>query len=1636
MSSNADALDKFKRRLIRSVARLLVKENKSEDEVFEQMKKETGCNCKKLWDRMRALTMKKLQRLLSADDRSENIPAVGRMTLTDWLLFDLVMVHEDIDIIGKDAMLATKKDSKPLLELFVLVQRFNIEVRNADSLAEAWTAATILYNSNGHQCSPMLMQLRWYQLKKFTRELFYNYWFTYRGSSTHLLEANKNQPTKLQRAIAQRNDQKGLENTTDVVIVEPEVETIELDDESDNERQEKCETNVKSAGSDEQQNVLNSIIKVEKEDQNPEEYSFTIEDKIQEREREVLASIDNAELALDGENLDCVVDQNLNIEPNINTENFSFVTENTKEISENNEVNSEQYEINDDNITDLTNEENNTTLPQITNVIGNVDMSEIPQALSSSDTEVESCVKDNIKIETIELEDDIIKPTINTDIEDNMDSYMIKKVTEHLKNAKSMYNKKTKPVLNIQCKKAIEKALDDLKVSLDSNTEVSKLDEEIAKKANEYLNKKTNEDIQHIESDDLEIEIAEKADLFIKSCKEKKEDDDVVMTDFDFADDGIEFIDDGIEFDDHERAATTESTGFPAPIVKSEESNVSENSDNESDGDTGKFDLKLLMDPVVYTLKLDDMEVLKNKCIQFVKSDDLIKEIDVASKVPSAISSIIEIKEENVVEDDKEIYDDIFRHDFDENLEEPVISEEKKVKLTSYLLNKPRVRDYNFIKLCKNPDFNTRLKRLNVGFFSSWRNRALLKECKPLTVDLSKAFEQKLIDGILYLKISKTTQQDTLSISSDYESADTNISRSSITMHSLFDGLVTNMLSTEHSHKEHNQLTERKTVINLPNINEVRRINQKLLTAEVSPIQLSNTVDEVLNTDSQIARKLPTRSNETQNHVKSQDSIKSSNTVVTPIIETNKNISDKQNDSVVPDTNTCPLDSQATNVCVKQKRPRKQPVVSWLTRHTEMLHVKDDVLLTIDSLSKMIQVMEGITPHPPKSKNVTKKPGRPFRGPRAQTKKSNTDSKKETNEETNTECGPQCVINIQSSGNPTKSRKSRSRRLNNKKLSRPKKSNLILVDKKDSSEQSAADITFLNDHDVASNETNMLHIDGEDSSSLNKYISTPLPPGVQLVLPPNGELTYFIQPGVTLDEIQLAQLHTVIDAVKLKLPSKIAPISAQPICVSNEVVDLTAEEVPVIETEKISRASDIDKNKKFEDTITENTSTVTDLDVVANVSVDNEENTELLFITNESSERFDINTPNVTNTTDDDSNTETENCNKNLSVTCQSEQNSISELSTGDKPTLPVQSNTNYASSHNLLDSQINTTENDDPNNSSNQAEDTDSNNFGKVSDENLSTINRKSILSDLMEISGIGIEDIAPASVPEIPPTLFPMEYSKPVINLNSGNVSIAPITSFKELKYAYENSATFFELNCITGIIQKVNVCLTKNKPVQNTLPPVEPAIKTPTPLKPIPKLVKIAPIKRKNIANSRLKPIIIRKVEKFKSLNFKTLNKMKASLLKPNLTNVRKALLRSKVKLYEKHKPPITLDITNDDSDSSDDEPLIKKARRMKEIRGSDVGPSQTEQVNELIDTNNQEIDSQMEVEYLEDEPLSSNDIENGNINDDVGPNQEANDIAPDDDQLLIENESPLENVEDLMAIEELEEDASGEECILGV
>lgn len=265
------------------------------------------------------------------------------------------------------------------------------------------------------------------------------------------------------------------------------------------------------------------------------------------------------------------------------------------------------------------------------------------------------------------------------------------------------------------------------------------------------------------------------------------------------------------------------------------------------DDDTPKIDLKLLLTPVVYTKKLDEMNVFRFFEYTNVKDKRVIEIADFESKpVDKKSFKVNDICDEKGLDVDKstDTDADCFKE------------EQQLIKTTSWLFRKPRVKNYNPIQLCKNPDFNTRLKRLSPGFLSSPRNRQLLAQCKPLTVDVHKSFESKLVNDSLLLKKSyflkaKETENEIVSVEKtvipsevpgqrleciqDTTDVTSNPSTSTISQgNKSVDGVNVSPVMCP---------PERKKVISLPDIDQIRRANEKLLIAEVTPLLASNVTN-------------------------------------------------------------------------------------------------------------------------------------------------------------------------------------------------------------------------------------------------------------------------------------------------------------------------------------------------------------------------------------------------------------------------------------------------------------------------------------------------------------------------------------------------------------------------------------------------------------------------------------------------------------------------------------------------------------------------------------------------------------------------------------------------------------------------
>ncbi|XP_013149494.1 PREDICTED: uncharacterized protein LOC106111871 isoform X2 [Papilio polytes] len=195
-------LEKFKKQIVQDLARHMIEENEPRDQMWSRLKDEYGLDCKLLWERIGTLTKKKLSKLLDAEDRTELIPDVAQMTQNDWLVFDKVLVHENVDVIGKPSILNGHPESKVLWELYILVSSYNIENLPPEEVAKGWHNLTKVYNTSGRYCSAMLLQLRWYQLKELVRTNFHNFWSIYQGKSNFMDQVPR--ASKLQKLIASR----------------------------------------------------------------------------------------------------------------------------------------------------------------------------------------------------------------------------------------------------------------------------------------------------------------------------------------------------------------------------------------------------------------------------------------------------------------------------------------------------------------------------------------------------------------------------------------------------------------------------------------------------------------------------------------------------------------------------------------------------------------------------------------------------------------------------------------------------------------------------------------------------------------------------------------------------------------------------------------------------------------------------------------------------------------------------------------------------------------------------------------------------------------------------------------------------------------------------------------------------------------------------------------------------------------------------------------------------------------------------------------------------------------------------------------------------------------------------------------
>lgn len=430
-----------------------------------------------------------------------------------------------------------------------------------------------------------------------------------------------------------------------------------------------------------------------------------------------------------------------------------------------------------------------------------------------------------------------------------------------------------------------------------------------------------------------------------------------------------------------------------------------EKTDDSDSGNTPTIDLKLLLTPVVYTKKLDDMDVFRFIEYNSVKDKRVIENAGHESKPVDRNSvKMEEISQERQPTPDSETFSDNASEYYSEEGFGP-----ETVSLSSWLLNKPRVVSYNPIQLCKNPDFNTRLKRLSAGFFSLERNRHLLKECKPLTIDLHKCFETKLVDKTLYLKETKSIGFKTGGLGAN--EIEKTAPPSALPIENLKSNLINDFLgplSGDSSATQSvatppipdNNLVERKKV-NLPDIAQIRRLNERLLTAEVTPIQASsnikppvnivinqqnndsvqnNTFDanasKVINTfvsdKSNITSNISDKIKVTSGDTNEVQQIKSSKIPV-EVVKKSDNLSISSSGYLLNNTHKTKLAESVrggpsiTSTTIQKKngkevKKHQRPYipVPWISRINTRL-IPDDALLTSDTVDKILNVCRGDT---------------------------------------------------------------------------------------------------------------------------------------------------------------------------------------------------------------------------------------------------------------------------------------------------------------------------------------------------------------------------------------------------------------------------------------------------------------------------------------------------------------------------------------------------------------------------------------------------------------------------------------------------------------------------------------------------
>ncbi|XP_059062475.1 uncharacterized protein LOC131855250 [Achroia grisella] len=124
----------------------------------------TLCN---IWTRITAISMWKLRTLLKAGDISGKVDSFIAMTYDDWLVTDVILMYGQPGNLITSTNLSSRHLLRPLVTLFHLVQTYHIEEKcSLQTLKLRWQALTRQYNAGETSASSVLLQRRWYELKR------------------------------------------------------------------------------------------------------------------------------------------------------------------------------------------------------------------------------------------------------------------------------------------------------------------------------------------------------------------------------------------------------------------------------------------------------------------------------------------------------------------------------------------------------------------------------------------------------------------------------------------------------------------------------------------------------------------------------------------------------------------------------------------------------------------------------------------------------------------------------------------------------------------------------------------------------------------------------------------------------------------------------------------------------------------------------------------------------------------------------------------------------------------------------------------------------------------------------------------------------------------------------------------------------------------------------------------------------------------------------------------------------------------------------------------------------------------------------------------------------------------------------